>query len=80
MKMKKGVCLLLCLISLVCLFPAGALAANGPGAADGVYASICLTGGEEKTVYSADSTIEEKILHPDEQTEARDLLPARVRY
>jgi len=79
-KMKKGICLLLCTILLTGLLPVGAHAAYGPGAVDGVYASICLTGGTEKTIYSADSAIEQQILHPDEYTEARYLLPEGVSY
>ena len=80
MKMKKGICLLLCAILLVGLMPAGALAANGPGIAGDVCASICLTGGMDKTIYSADSAIEQQILYPDEYTEARYLLPDGVSY
>ena len=80
MKMKKGICLLLCAILLVGLMPAGALAANGPGIAGDTYASICLTGGMDKTIYSADSAIEQQILYPDEYTEARYLLPDGVSY
>ena len=79
-KMKKGICLLLCAILLVGLMPAGALAANGPGIAGDVCASICLTGGMDKTIYSADSAIEQQILYPDEYTEARYLLPDGVSY
>ena len=78
--MKKGICLLLCAILLVGLMPAGALAANGPGIAGDVCASICLTGGMDKTIYSADSAIEQQILYPDEYTEARYLLPDGVSY
>ena len=78
--MKKGICLLLCAILLVGLTPAGALAANGPGVAGSVYASICLTGGMDKTIYSADSAIEQQILYPGELTEARYLLPDGVSY
>ena len=78
--MKKGICLLLCAILLVGLMPAGALAANGPGIAGDTYASICLTGGMDKTIYSADSAIEQQILYPDEYTEARYLLPDGVSY
>ena len=73
-KVKKGICLLLCILWLICLLPAGALAASGP------EASICLTGATEKTLFSADSAIEEQILHPNEQTEARYLLPDGVSY
>ena len=80
MKMKKGICLLLCVILLACLTPTGALAANGPGIAGDVCASICLTGGMDKTIYSADSAIEQQILYPDEYTEARYLLPDGVSY
>ena len=80
MKMKKGICLLLCAILLACLVPAGALAANGPGIAGDTYASICLTGGMDKTIYSADSAIEQQILYPGELTEARYLLPEGVSY
>ena len=80
MKMKKGICLLLCAILLVGLMPAGALAANGPGIAGDTYASICLTGGMDKTIYSADSAIEQQILYPGELTEARYLLPDGVSY
>ena len=80
MKMKKGICLLLCAILLVGLLPAGALAAYGPGTAGDAYASICLTGGMDKTIYSADSAIEQKILYPDELTEACYLLPDGVSY
>ena len=80
MKMKKGICLLLCAILLACLLPAGALAANGPGIAGDTYASICLTGGMDKTIYSADSAIEQQILYPGELTEARYLLPEGVSY
>ena len=80
MKMKKGICLLLCAILLVGLMPAGALAANGPGIAGDVCASICLTGGMDKTIYSADSAIEQQILYPGELTEARYLLPDGVSY
>lgn len=80
MKMKKGICLLLCAILLVGLMPVGALAANGPGIAGDVCASICLTGGMDKTIYSADSAIEQQILYPGELTEARYLLPDGVSY
>ena len=78
--MKKGICLLLCFILLAGLLPGGALAANGPGISGGVSASICLAGGMDKTIYSADSEIERKILQPDSQTEARYLLPEGVSY
>lgn len=77
MKLKKGILLILCLILLA------APAMRTPPAAygeDGAVASIALTGGANKVIFSADSEIENRILYPDAQTDAQYLLPEGVAY
>ena len=64
MKGKKGICLILCIWLLTGLAPLRAFAAPGE-CVDGVWSSITLTGGANKVIFSADSGIENQILHPD---------------
>ena len=78
MKGKKGICLILCILLLTAFAPLRA-AVSGEQA-DGVWASVALTGGANKIIYSADSEIEQQILYPDEQTPAQFLLPEGVAY
>ena len=78
MKGKKGICLILCLLLISALVPCAA-AVTGE-CVDGVWASIALTGGANKLIFSADSEAEQKILYPDEQTDAQYILPEGVAY
>ena len=61
MKGKKGICLILCLLLLTGLAPLRAAAVCGEQV-DGVWASIALTGGANKVLFSADGEIENQIL------------------
>ena len=79
MKGKKGICLILCILLLTGLAPLRAAAVFGEPV-DGVWASITLTGGANKVIFSADAEIEQQILYPDEQTDAQYLLPEGVAY
>lgn len=79
MKGKKGICLILCILLLTGLAPLRVFAVPGESV-DGVWASVALTGGANKVVFSADSEIEQQILHPDEQTPDAYLLPEGVAY
>ena len=78
MKLRKGICLVLCILLLTALVPRAA-AVSGESV-DGVWASIALTGGANKVIFSADSEVEEQILHPDELTDAQYLLPEGAEY
>ena len=78
MKGKKGICLILCLLLISALVPCAA-AVTGE-CVDGVWASIALTGGANKLIFSADSEAEQKILYPDEQTDAQYLPPEGMSY
>ena len=77
-KGKKGICLILCLLLILALVPCAA-AVTGE-CVDGVWASIALTGGANKLIFTADSETEQKILCPDEQTDAQYILPEGVSY
>ena len=79
MKWKKGICLILCLLLLTGLAPPRAAAFCGEQV-DGVWASIALTGGANKVLFSADDEIERRILYPDELTDAQYLLPEGAVY
>lgn len=77
-KGKKGICLILCLLLISALVPCAA-AVTGE-CVDGVWASIALTGGANKLIFSADSEAEQKILYPDEQTDPQYILLDGVAY
>ena len=79
MKWKKGICLILCIWLLTGLAPLRAFAAPGE-CVDGVWSSITLTGGANKVIFSADSGIENQILHPDGLTAAQYILPEGISY
>ncbi|MBR2583219.1 MAG: hypothetical protein IKD61_07480 [Oscillospiraceae bacterium] len=79
MKGKKGICLILCILLLTGLAPLRAAAVSGEQV-DGVWASVALTGGANKIIFSADSEIEQQILYPAEQTAPQYLLPEGVSY
>lgn len=79
MKGKKGICLILCLLLLTGLAPLRAAAVCGEQV-DGVWASIALTGGANKVLFSADSEIENQILYPGEQTASQYILPPGAVY
>ncbi|MBQ3480873.1 MAG: hypothetical protein IJH48_00830, partial [Oscillospiraceae bacterium] len=79
MKGKKGICLILCILLLTGLAPQRAAAVFGEPV-DGVWASIALTGGANKVIFSADDEIEQQILYPDEKTDAQYLLPEGIVY
>ena len=79
MKGKKGICLILCILLLTGLAPLRAAAVSGEPL-DGVWASVALTGGANKIIFSADSEIEQQILSPGDQTPAQFLLPEGVAY
>ena len=76
---KKGLCLILCLLLLTGLVPLRASAYYGESV-DGVWASIALTGGANKLIFSADGELEAQILYPDEYTDAQYILPEGVAY
>ena len=78
-KGKKGICLILCILLLTGLAPLRAAAVSGEQV-DGVWASVALTGGANKIIFSADSEIEQQILYPTEQTAPQYLLPEGVSY
>ena len=79
MKGKKGICLILCLLLLTGLAPLRAAAVCGEQV-DGVWASIALTGGANKVLFSADGEIENQILYPGEQTASQYILPPGAVY
>ena len=79
MKGKKGICLILCILLLTGLAPLRAAAVSGEPV-DGVWASIALTGGANKIIFSADSEIQRQIENPDELTPAQFLLPEGISY
>ena len=79
MKLKKGISLILCLLFVFALAPQGALAVCDE-CVDGVWASVALTGGANKVIFSADGEIEDRILHPNEQTDALYIPPEGMRY
>ena len=79
MKGKKGICLILCLLLLTGLAPLRA-AAVCDEQVDGVWASIALTGGANKVLFSADGEIENQILFPGEQTASQYILPPGAVY
>ena len=79
MKGKKGICLILCLLLLTGLAPLRAAAVCGEQV-DGVWASIALTGGANKVLFSADSEIENQILYPGEGTAQQYILPPGAVY
>ncbi len=79
MKWRKGICLILCILLLTGLAPARAAAVCGE-CVDGVWASIALTGGANKLIFSADDAVEQQILHPDEGTDARYIQPEGLAY
>lgn len=79
MKGKKGICLILCILLLTGLAPLRAAAVSGEPQ-EGVWASVALTGGANKIIFSADSEIERQILNPSDQTPAQFLLPRGVSY
>ena len=78
-KLKKGISLILCLLFVFALAPQGALAVCDE-CVDGVWASVALTGGANKVIFSADGEIEDRILHPNEQTDALYIPPEGMRY
>ena len=53
MKVRKGICLILCILFLSGLVPLRAAAVSGE-CVDGVWASIALTGGANKLIFTAD--------------------------
>lgn len=77
MKQKRVLTIVLCALLLCALVPAATVSADGP---DGVLASIVLTGGTEKSIYSADSAVEAMILDPNPQADSRYDLPDGLRY
>lgn len=77
--MKKGICLILCIILLTGLVPVRSSAVYGEPV-DGIWASIALTGGANKVLFSADSEIENQILYPDDTTSAQYILPEGAVY
>ena len=79
MKGKKGICLILCLILITALAPQRAAAVTAE-CVDGVWASVALTGGANKIIFSADSELEQQILNPTEQTPAQLILPEGAVY
>ena len=79
MKWKKGICLILCLLFITGLIPVRTTAVTDE-CVDGVWASIALTGGANKILFSANSEIENQILYPDAQTDAQYILPEGVAY
>lgn len=79
MKVKKGICLILCILILTGAVPVRAAAVSGEPV-DGVWASIALTGGANKVLFSADNEIENQILYPDDTTPAQFIQPDGAVY
>ena len=77
MKLKKVFTILICALLLVSALPAAAFAATG---AEEALASITLTGGTEKVLFSTDSEVEAMILNGGEQGDDRYRLPEGARY
>ena len=79
MKVRKGICLILCILLLSALAPRGVFAVSGESV-DGVCSSIALTGGANKVIFSADSEIEQQILNANEQTASQYIPPEGMSY
>lgn len=79
MKLRKGICLILCILLLSSLAPHGVLAVCDE-CVDGVWASIALTGGANKLLFSADSDVEQQILNANEQSAPQYIPPEGMVY
>ena len=79
MKVRKGICLILCILLLSALAPRGVFAVSGE-CVDGVWASIALTGGANKVIFSADSEVERQILNADDQSAPQYIPPEGMAY